>query len=153
VAGVPTIAVGAPEVRPLLRIPAAVAPRYQGRNLVGVIRPVLGHKGLARARPEGEALDVAVAVGENARVPAGRRLVVWRRLAVAVPPHDFAPQARQVLRQRRLVIIARSDVEEAIRPEAHPAAAMCASPAYGVRRMLEGDVRHNIGARADLRIA
>ena len=152
-ASVPTIAVGASEMRPLLRIPAAVSPRHQGRDLVGVVRPVLGHERLARARTEGNVLDVAVTKGVDAGVPSGRRVVARRRPAVAVHAQHFAPQARQVLRQRRLVIVAGGDVEEAIRPEAQPAAAVRAGPAHGVRGVLEGDVGHDIGARADRRVA
>src|SRR5262249_3966370 len=153
VARVPTIAVWAPEGWPLLRIPATVAPRHQGGDFVGVVRPMLGYKRLARARPEGEALDVAVAVGVDAGGPTGGRRVAQRWLAGAVHPQHFAPEARQVLRQRRLVIVARGDVQEALRSEADPTAAVCPSPAHGVRRELEGNVGHNIRALSDRRVA
>ena len=71
--------------------------------------------------------------------PAGG-MVARRWSAVAVHPQHFAPQARQVLRQRRLVIVAGGDVEEALRPEAQPAATVRADPAHGIRGVLEGDV-------------
>jgi hypothetical protein len=51
------------------------------------------------------------------------------------------------------VIVAGGDGEEAIGPEAQPAAAMRASPADGIRRVLEGDIGHDIGACAHRRVA
>src|SRR4029453_11407952 len=96
---------------------------------------------LARAWPEGDVLDVAVAVGVNARIASGRRVIARRWPAVAVHPQHFAPQARQVLRQRRLVIVTRGDIEETIRPKVYAAAAVQTSPADSVRRVLERTFR------------
>ena len=61
-------------------------------------------------------------------------------------PQHLAAQARQVLRQRPVVVVAGRDVQVAVGAEADAAAAVGTRAAVGVAYMFEGDVGDDVGA-------
>jgi hypothetical protein len=101
---------------------------------------------------EGDALHVAVTVGEDPLIEALGRCVALGRVAVGVDPQHLAAHHRRALRHLAVMGVSRGEVEEPVaRAEAHAPAVVRARTAEGMvgRGHLVGHVRHDVGAVRD----
>src|SRR5262249_37314043 len=112
------------------RVPAVVRPRLDQVDLVVLVGAVLDGPDLVGAGPDGDALDVAVAVGQDRR--AGERVARCGVAGVEVDMQDLAAEAVAVLGDARVGGgIAGADEQGAVRGEGWAAAGV---PAAGVDR-------------------
>ena len=107
---------------------------------------MLGHERLSGAGTESDALHIAMAVGVNARVETGRRVVARRGGAGGGYAQHLAAQYGGALRNGAVVIVAGGDVQISVGPEAQPTATVRTGTAVRVTGILERDIGNDVGA-------
>src|SRR4051812_44394815 len=103
------------------RAPSVVVAGLDDIDLVATLRPVLRFPQLPFRIP-GEPLRIAVTVAPDGRQRTGLadERVILRHRAVVVDAVDFTKRARQILRERRVVLLAERVEQMAVLVEREP---------------------------------
>ena len=121
-----------------LRIPSAITAGNERRDFVGVIWSVFACERLCGARTKCDALHVAMAEREDARIAGRGNAIALCCRAIARDAQYFSAQSRHVLRQWTIVIVAGRHIEQRLgRMETDSTAAMRPCTSDRIRCVLE----------------